>query len=567
MRRLAGALPVLVLFGSLTLGWEAVAQPSFVEVTPMTNPYFVTPASDDFWVNAVAPADVDGDGDLDLAVLGYYVVYNQSFEDRLVLLLNQGPGAGGEWIFTPQLVPLGDLFAGQSDLAWGDFDGDGDHDLVVGSEGLTVLYRNDAGTLTALATVFPGYREDSSYDGAYDLRSMTWADTDNDGDVDLLIPSAFDETTFEYATKLLRNDGSDGAGGWLFTDTGAALDPTYHAQSAWADDDGDGDLDLLLTHVDPFSEEGFVRRYENAGGVFTGADLLPISVEYGLADWGDYDADGDFDVLVAGLIQEADLSYATVLRIYRNDGADFTQIDLPGGPTGGWLDIHAATWADYDSDGDVDLLATGSYIGPTDIEGRSAIYGNTGGVLTDLGVELPAPISSIGAGGAFTWFDVDGDGDLDYLVAGAYYVAGGNGLVESSMHLYQNQSGASNAAPTSPVGLQGVARVGGAMVQWSPASDDGTPATALTYDLQLHRLGAGGTPAERLPEPGTVSGATRWPFDGLAPGTYTFSLCAVDSAFNDGPTAEGSFTVVAADPIFSDNFESGDASGWTLVSP
>ena len=62
----------------------------FTEVTPL-DPLFVTPQDEDFWVAAAAPADYDGDGDLDIAVLGYYVVYNASVEERLVLLRNDGP--------------------------------------------------------------------------------------------------------------------------------------------------------------------------------------------------------------------------------------------------------------------------------------------------------------------------------------------------------------------------------------------------------------------------------------------------------------------------------------------
>ncbi len=51
----------------------------------------MTPQDEDFWVTAAAPADYDGDGDLDIAVLGYYVVYNVSVVDHLVLLRNDGP--------------------------------------------------------------------------------------------------------------------------------------------------------------------------------------------------------------------------------------------------------------------------------------------------------------------------------------------------------------------------------------------------------------------------------------------------------------------------------------------
>src|SRR5262245_36678453 len=56
-----------------------LAQTSFTEVTPQA-PLFSTPEEEDFWINSVAPADVDGDGDLDLAVIGFYVVYFVSVE-------------------------------------------------------------------------------------------------------------------------------------------------------------------------------------------------------------------------------------------------------------------------------------------------------------------------------------------------------------------------------------------------------------------------------------------------------------------------------------------------------
>ncbi|HEY6942891.1 fibronectin type III domain-containing protein [Dokdonella sp.] len=546
----------LLCIASTAFASSVAAQTTFADVTPAANPYFTTPEDADFWVNAVAPADVDGDGRIDLAVLGFHVVYNASVEDKLVILHNDGEGADGRWNFSATEIPPGDIVAGASDLAWGDVDGDGDVDLAVASEGVTALLRNDAGSLVRVAAPLPGYFEDSSYESAYDLRSLTWVDFDNDGDQDLLIPSTYDAETFSWRTALMRNDGSDGNGGRVFTDVGAAIDPTVHAQSAWSDHDGDGDLDLFLANVDPYTETGFVRLYRNDAGAFSASDPLAIRVEHGLADAADVDADGDQDILVAGNIQEADGSFTTVLRIYANDAGAYTPETLVQAPGSDWLDIHAATWADYDSDGDVDVLVTGSFVGATKIEGRSEIYANDAGTFTALGANLPAPIGSIGRGGTFTWFDLDGDGDLDCLVAGAFFVPGGNGLVESRMHVLRNLAQAGNMPPAMPAGLLASPAGDGVMLSWSAPADDHTPPSQLGYDLELRRDGDLVPAPTRLPQPGALNAATHWTMTNLPPGSYSWRVRAVDTAYAGSAPAHGAFVLpFAADPIFGDGFD------------
>jgi len=524
----------------------------FTEVTPL-DPLFVTPQDEDFWVATTAPADYDGDGDLDIAVLGFYVVYHQSVEERLVLLRNDGLAGAGEWDFTYIDVPLGDLSSGASDLAWGDVDNDGDEDLAVGTDGQTVIYRNDGdGTLVATDTELPGYYEDNDQ-ADFDLHSISWADFDNDGDLDLLLPSIYVDSTFSFHTALMRNDGPNGSGGWNFTDVDAGFAPTGHAQSAWADFDDDHDLDLLLVHLAPLTDDGFIRRYRNDGdGGFVGEDILgDLTIEHGEAQWGDYDGDGDFDILVAGHIKELDGSFNRVLRIYRNDDGTYVPIEVVDCiPCEGWFDLTAATWADYDSDGDVDILLTGTYNSGSQIEGRAKIFANDGGLFTDSGNDLPAPRSSGTRGGTFSWLDIDGEFDLDYFIAGSYFVPGGNGLVEAQMHLYRNDVQSQNAAPQAPTGLSAVVEEGGGpgggstvYFSWSPASDDQTPVAALTYDLDLYVDGIPVANPRPLPEPGDVSSVTEWALHELPHGDYRWTLRTVDSAYNSSAEAEGVFSV------------------------
>ena len=549
-----------------TIGKLVVVQPGpggtfgdFTEVTPPDS-IFVTSQDEDFWVITTAPADYDNDGDLDIAVLGYFVEYFVSVEDRLILIQNNGQADSTRWDFSYINIPLGSLTTGASDLAWGDFDGDTDLDLVVGTDGSTSIYRNDEGTLVLTDINLPGYWEENSQ-ADFDLRSITWADYDNDGDADLLIPSVFDNSTFSYKTVLMRNDGPNTGGGWFFTAIDSLFSPTSHAQSSWADFDGDQDLDLLLVNVAPLTDDGFIKRYRNdGGGNFTVENILgSLSIEHGESQWGDYDGDGDLDLLVAGNLKEIDSTYtAMALRIYKNEAETFIPFEVINCiPCEGWFDITAATWADYNSDGDMDILLAGNYNSGSQIEGRARIYTNDGGTfIADTANTLPAPRAAGDRGGTFSWFDLDGDADLDYFIAGQYFVPGGNGLVEAQMHVYRNDVLELNEAPTIPTGLEGtLLSENSILLSWLPATDDHTPSQAITYDLVIIRngthvpIGNENSPSNivltRLPEPGNISAVVEWSLTGLQNGDYQWQLRAVDAAYAGSNIAIGEFSIGA----------------------
>ena len=522
---------------------------NFTEVTPLDS-LFVTPQDEDFWVATTAAADFDGDGDLDIAVFGFYVIYNQSVEEKLVILKNNGAASPTEWDFDYIDIPLGDLTSGASDMAWGDFDGNGYPDLVVGSNGETVIYRNNAGTLVLTDTELPGYYEDN-FQADFDLRSITLADYDNDGDLDILLPSVYDFNTFTYRTALMRNDGPNQTGGWIFTEIEAGFEPTTHAQSQWADFDNDQDLDLLIVNIAPLTDDGFIRIYRNDGnGNFVGGDILgDLTIEHGEVQWGDYDGDGDLDILVAGNIKEVNGVYRDVLRIYRNDDSVYIPIEvIENIHSEGWFDLNAATWADYDSDGNMDILLAGTYNSGSQIEGRARVYINDGnGNFAFTNNELPAPRSMGDRGGTFSWFDIDADGDLDYFIAGFYFVPGGNGLVEAQMHVYRNDVPNLNEAPSTPTGLEAIIQSDNTVLfSWDPSTDDHTPSAAITYDLLVIRKGKH-TPSNgvntRLPEPGNISAVIDWSLTGLEDGQYEWILRAVDGAYVGSLQAVGEFSI------------------------
>lgn len=143
---------------------------------------------------------------------------------------------------------------------------------------------------------------------------------------------------------------------------------------------------------------GLAAPAARAAFVDLGAALTPVTLAR--AGWADYDTDGDLDLLVTGAGDTG-----PVTRLYRNDGGLFTAVAtaLPA------VASAAFAWADYDNDGDPDLLLTGAgaagYL--------SRLYRNDGGALTALPLSLPGV-----ATGAVAWGDYDADGHPDFVLTG-----------------------------------------------------------------------------------------------------------------------------------------------------
>ncbi|MBK8574504.1 MAG: VCBS repeat-containing protein [Elusimicrobia bacterium] len=154
-------------------------------------------------------------------------------------------------------------------------------------------------------------------------------------------------------------------------------------------------------------------------------------VTLGDVAWGDYDNDGDLDTVMIGNRGTYEL------RIYKNNGngtMDPTQIEVDG-PAGG-LESYSVAWGDYDNDGDLDILANG--FGGSAAELR--IYKNNGnGTMDAAQIDVDGPGGGVQPG-SVAWGDYDNDGDLDVLTNGyaggtpqlRIYKNNGNGTMDDA---------------------------------------------------------------------------------------------------------------------------------------
>ena len=181
------------------------------------------------------------------------------------------------------------------------------------------------------------------------------------------------------------------------------------------DMDGDGALDLLVLRGAWMFEHGKVRNSLLRNEISAGRGFRDVTRESGLgheaeptqtAAWADYDGDGDLDLYIGNEAQPPRLAPS---RLYRNDGrGSFEDVTEPAG-VANLRFAKAVTWGDYDDDGDPDLYV--SNIGPNRLY-RNGGDGTFEDVAPELGVTEPETKSF-----ASWFFDFDNDGDLDLFVA------------------------------------------------------------------------------------------------------------------------------------------------------
>src|SRR6185436_6273171 len=134
-----------------------------------------------------------------------------------------------------------------------------------------------------------------------------WGDMDNDGDLDLAVSGGAGDQIRHYC-RIYRNENG------ALNSVAAELPASVHGSVAWGDYDNDGDLDLLVSGL--LTNGFFTRIFRNNNSVFTDTGILLPAVGYADAQWCDYDRDGDLDIAIMGFHQQANVP---LTRIYRND--------------------------------------------------------------------------------------------------------------------------------------------------------------------------------------------------------------------------------------------------------
>ena len=197
------------------------------------------------------------------------------------------------------------------------------------------------------------------------------------------------------------------AASWLGLDTVGLA-----GGSIMEDFDGDGDLDLMASSWGLRDPLRYLRN--NADCTFDDARVAAglEGIVGGLnLEPADYDNDGDVDVLV---LRGAWVSHPHPNSLLRNDGGgSFTDVTEQSGLLRG-TPTQTAAWGDYDNDGDVDLFVGNESV--ADLVYPSQLFRNDGdGTFSDVAYE--AGVQVVGFVKAVAWGDYDNDGRIDLYVS------------------------------------------------------------------------------------------------------------------------------------------------------
>ncbi|MFC2138845.1 FG-GAP-like repeat-containing protein, partial [Bacteroidota bacterium] len=494
-------------------------------------------------------ADYDGDGDLDLAVIGND--NSRIYENRLDYFVEIW--SGGKY--------------GKGDLAWGDYDNDGDLDLVIAGDQSnrnprTVVLKNDNGYFYEANGEFNFMNEFNpnfyDFEGIYD-GNISWMDYDNDGDLDLVLAGLNGANQSILKMYEFERDTNNFDMINVY-EISTELPPVQNGGFTFGDYDNDEDLDLAFMGFSGMT--GLVTQlYQNIDNVFTAADVELPGVENGAIEFADYDNDGDLDIFLAG-----DGVSSTITTMLENNYPDNSFTNKQPGLTA--VNSCNVSWGDYDGDGDLDLAYSGRSLG---LGGITKIYEND---TTNGFIDVSFDLSEFNDAN-MAWGDYDDDDDLDLVITGQ--ASSGEGSI---FKVYKNVITFQDDPNLKSYGLKAVDRPKNKppnvpsrlkssqgdsptniRFTWDPSDDDNTSSPGLTYALRIGTTSGGseimsanaiadGT--RKLSGKGNVEHNLSWNVD-LKPGKYYWSVQAIDAAYSGSSFSEEQVLIISGTGIEANN--------------
>jgi hypothetical protein len=446
---------ICVLAGVVTtLRPTSAAEPLFVEAAASTGLAFthVSGASGQYYMAeqmgaGVALFDYDGDGDLDVFLVqggrlgtgsGPAAPASQGsrlFRNDLAVAANGTRTL--RFTDVTEKAGVGARTYGMG-AATGDYDNDGDVDLLVTAFGPETLYRNNGnGTFTDVT------KQAGVGDPQWSA-SAAFVDYDRDGDLDLFVANYLDFTLAgnkrcndavgarDYCSpraykpvpdRLYRNDGT---GKFADVTEAAGITKAYGAGLGVASGDynGDGWLDLYVAN-DATPNQLWINQ---KNGTFADEGLLSGTAlnaagnpegSMGIAS-GDFDLDGDEDLFVTNLISETFVLYANDGRGAFDDARARVGLAAPTSAFTGF----GTEWFDYDNDGWLDLFVANGAVNIVESQRgeklpfrmRNLLFRNTGkGRFVETSKAAGPAFERAEVGRAAAFGDLDNDGDVDVV--------------------------------------------------------------------------------------------------------------------------------------------------------
>ncbi len=393
--------------------------------------------------SAIDAGDYDGDGDLDLLVR-----WNDAGDWKAEVLQNTSTTAVISFATTS--VAIHNV---SGDCIWADFNNDGKLDIIAsgfdGTQNFLSAFVNNAGTFTTPTPI--------SSDLATNL---DWGDVDADGDHDLLV------------TKSLES--------FLLTRTGPLTfsreaPEVFSENSILVDYDLDSDLDVIGDGI-----------YSNYGHEFLETHHL-FPTAYGYYNRGritamDLDGDGDRDFLRAEDTRARGTQFFQVVAYFNQFNTlqqnIFSRVEVESVDdfTGPVFPIGAG---DFDNNGDIETI----YV-PNGNYSQYLLRFKEVKSQKITTIDLP-PNSRFHSVGGYLVADLNGDQRLDILTTGGYVNTSTSESVRYAKSL-RNLAGA-NAKPTVPTNTNESIQGSAVTLSWNKSTDATTPAPGITYNFYLRQ--------------------------------------------------------------------------------